>query len=103
VLALPTPGERFLMPDLVYRRYDEVAPFFQRSGFRLGSVRYERYEGVPAGTILRQFPLPGHPLTRREAVSLTIATAAAPSDESGVLGPEPPVTTGTTAVPEGTP
>ncbi len=76
VLALPTPGERYLMPDLVYRRYEEVAPFFNRQGFRFGSVRYERYEGVAAGTILRQFPLPGHPVTRRDPVSLVVATVS---------------------------
>lgn len=76
VLALPTPAERFLMPDLVYRRYEEVAPFFDRQGFRFGSVKYERYEGVAAGTILRQFPLPGHPVTRRDPVSLVVATVS---------------------------
>ncbi|HEX5759557.1 MAG TPA: PASTA domain-containing protein [Thermoanaerobaculia bacterium] len=105
LLALPTPGAQFLMPDLVYRRYEEVGPFFDRHGFRLGSVRYERYEGVPAGTVLRQFPLPGHPVTRRDAVSLTIATAAVPDDRGGVFGPpadEPPPA-GTTPVPEGAP
>ncbi len=107
VLALPSPGEQFLMPDLVYRRYEEIAPFFARQGFRLGSVRYERYEGVAAGTVLRQFPLPGHPLTRRDAVSLTVATAAGLLDDAGPLPPEtpgaapPPATTGTTAEPEG--
>lgn len=76
VLALPTPAERFLMPDLVYRRYEDVAPFFRRQGFRFGSVKYERYEGVAAGTILRQFPLPGHPVTRRDSVSLVVATVS---------------------------
>jgi len=74
VLALPTAADNFLMPDLVYRRYEEVAPFFERQGFRFGSVKYERYEGVAAGTILRQFPLPGHPVTRRDPVSLVVAT-----------------------------
>ena len=107
VLALPSPGEQFLMPDLVYRRYEAIAPFFARQGFRLGSVRYERYEGVAAGTVLRQFPLPGHPLTRRDAVSLTVATAAGLLDDAGPLPPDtpgaapPPATTGTTAEPEG--
>ncbi|HEX9669549.1 MAG TPA: PASTA domain-containing protein [Thermoanaerobaculia bacterium] len=106
ILALPSPGEQFLMPDLVYRRYEQIAPFFARQGFRLGSVRYERYEGVAAGTVLRQFPLPGHPVTRRDAVSLTVATAAGLLDDPGPFPPEapgaapPPATTGT-AEPEG--
>ncbi|MDP9122516.1 MAG: PASTA domain-containing protein [Acidobacteriota bacterium] len=75
LLAMAAAGERYLMPDLVYRHYEEVRPFFERRGFRFGSVRFERYEGVAAGVILRQFPLPGHPLTRNDPVSLVVATA----------------------------
>jgi eukaryotic-like serine/threonine-protein kinase len=75
LLAVAATGERYLMPDLVYRHYDQVRPFFERRGFRFGSVKFERYEGVAAGVILRQFPLPGHPLTRNDPVSLVVATA----------------------------
>ncbi|HVT18899.1 MAG TPA: PASTA domain-containing protein [Thermoanaerobaculia bacterium] len=75
LLAMTATGERYLMPDLVYRHYDVVRPFFERRGFRFGSVKFERYEGVAAGVILRQFPLPGHPLTRGDPVSLVVATA----------------------------
>jgi beta-lactam-binding protein with PASTA domain len=67
----------YLMPDLVYRDYDRVRTFFVDRGFRFGSVKFERYEGARPGIILRQFPLPGHPLTRRDAVSLVVA---APTD-----------------------
>jgi eukaryotic-like serine/threonine-protein kinase len=75
LLAMAGPGERYIMPDLVYRDQEEVRRYFQRHGFRLGSVKFERYEGVAAGTILRQFPLPGHALRRSDAISLTVATA----------------------------
>jgi serine/threonine-protein kinase len=74
LLAMAAPSERFIMPDLIYRDYEVVRPFFESRGFRVGSVKYERYEGVAAGSILRQFPLPGHPLTRGDAVSLVVAT-----------------------------
>jgi beta-lactam-binding protein with PASTA domain len=74
LLALPTPGERYIMPDLVYQQYDRVRAFFEREKFRLGNVKYERYEGVAAGVILRQFPLPGHPLSHDDPVSLVVAT-----------------------------
>ncbi|MES1211049.1 MAG: PASTA domain-containing protein, partial [Acidobacteriota bacterium] len=67
--------ERFIMPDLIYRDYEGVRPLFEQRGFHFGSVKFERYEGVAAGTILRQFPLPGHPVTRDEAVSVVVATA----------------------------
>lgn len=89
LLALPESGERYIMPDLVYRDYDLVRPLFERGGFRFGSVKFERYEGVSAGTILRQYPLPGHPLTKEDAVSLVVATADAPT-EGPSLRPSPP-------------
>jgi len=75
VLALAGSGPVYVMPDLVYRDYERVHGFFELRGFRLGSVKFEPYEGVAEGTVLRQFPLAGHPLTRRDAISLVVATA----------------------------
>lgn len=72
-LCLESFGETYLMPDLVYRRYEEVRRFFESRGLRFGSVKFEPYEGVAAGTVLRQFPLAGHPLRRRDTISLVVA------------------------------
>ena len=74
LLVMDVPRERYIMPDLIYRDYDQVRPFFERRGFHFGSVRFERYEGVAAGVILRQYPLPGHPVTQEDALSLVVAT-----------------------------
>ena len=73
------------MPDLVYRDYERVRLYFEQLGFKFGSVKFERYEGVAAGVILRQFPLPGHPLTREDPVSLVVATAGAAPPRGGAL------------------
>lgn len=73
LLAREGSAESFVMPDLVYREYDPVRRFFETRGFRLGSVKYERYEGIRPGVILRQFPLAGHPLGRRDTISLVVA------------------------------
>lgn len=75
LVAVPTTGERYVMPDLVYRHYDVVRPFFDRRKFRFGNVRFERYEGVSAGVILRQFPLPGYPVSPNDPISLVVATS----------------------------
>ncbi|HEV7672070.1 MAG TPA: PASTA domain-containing protein [Thermoanaerobaculia bacterium] len=75
LVALPSAGERYVMPDLIYRHYDDVRPAFERQGFRLGSVKFEPYEGVSSGVILRQFPLAGHPVSHQDAISLVVATA----------------------------
>lgn len=71
-------GKRFLMPDLIYHDYQEVRRFFERAGLRLGRVTFELYDGAGDGTILRQFPLAGHPLTAQEAVSLVVAAYSDP-------------------------
>ena len=75
LVALPAPADTFIMPDLVYRRYEPVRRYFEGGGFRLGAVKFEPYEGISDGTILRQNPLPGHPLRRRDVISLVVAAA----------------------------
>lgn len=93
LLALNLPQERYIMPDLVYRDYEGIRSMFERRGFNFGSVKFERYEGVAAGVVLRQYPQPGHPLTRQDAISLVVATADMPLDSAtpppGMLGGEP--------------
>jgi beta-lactam-binding protein with PASTA domain len=69
------PGDTYVMPDLVYRRFEEVRDFFASQGFRLGSVKLEPYEGVGEGVVLRQFPLAGHPVERQDAIALVVAAA----------------------------
>ena len=73
-LCLEDPSETYLMPDLVYRSYAEIRRFFDRRSFRLGSVKFETYEGIAPGVVLRQFPLPGHPLRRHDVISLVVTT-----------------------------
>lgn len=84
-------GRRMVMPDLVYRDYDEVRRFFERAGLRLGRVTFEVYEGARQGTILRQFPLAGHPLTVTDAISLVVATneEELPGTDAAVAVPRP--------------
>lgn len=106
LLALSVPAERYVMPDLVYRHYDRLRPLFERRGFNFGSVKYERYEGVAAGTVLRQFPLPGHPLTKQDNISLVVATTDTPVDSAtpSLLDSSPAAPTpATPAPPLGTP
>lgn len=76
LVALETAGATFVMPDLIYRRYEPVRRAFEAAGFRFGAVTFEPYEGISEGTILRQGPLPGHPLRRSDALSLVVAAPA---------------------------
>jgi beta-lactam-binding protein with PASTA domain len=72
-VRLADTGSSFVMPDLINRDYDAVRAFFERQGFRFGSVKYEPYEGAAPGVVLRQHPLPGHRLRRRDVISLVVA------------------------------
>lgn len=73
-LATSNRAGMFLMPDLIYRDYEVVRRFFEARGFRLGSVKFEPYESVAPGIVLRQFPLPGHPLRRQDVISLVVVS-----------------------------
>jgi len=91
VAQSPSPGERveadakvdllvssgnltysYVMPDLVKLKYEGVRRYFESRGFRIGKVSYETYEGVLPGTVLRQFPLAGHPLKKTDVISLDV-------------------------------
>ena len=64
----------WVMPDLIGRDFERVKTAFEERGFRIGGVRSQAYEGAANGTILRQFPLAGAPVTRRDALSFVIAS-----------------------------
>ena len=70
------PEARFVMPDLVGRDADRMRQRLETYGFRVGSARYEAYEGVAPNTILKQFPPAGYPISAREVVSLTVSRPA---------------------------
>lgn len=77
-LVLENMTQTFVMPDLVDKPYDAVRRFFERRGFRLGRVSYETYDGIAPGTVLRQYPLAGHPLRRGDVISLGVVTPEEP-------------------------
>ena len=70
------PETRYVMPDLIGKDAEQVRARLEMYGFRVGSARFESYEGVPPNTILKQFPIPGAPLSSREVVSVTVSRAA---------------------------
>ncbi len=71
-LSLEERSAVFVMPDLIYRDYDEVRQYFARRNVRLGGVKFEDYEGIAHGVILRQYPQPGHALRESDVVSLVV-------------------------------
>lgn len=70
------PEVRYVMPDLIGRDAERMRQRLELFGFRVGSARYETYEGVPANTVLKQFPPAGHPISNRDVLSLTVSREA---------------------------
>ncbi len=81
-LTMENRSETYLMPDLVNHNYEDVRRYFERRGFRLGRVSYETYDGVAPGTVLRQYPVAGHPLHRGDVIALGVVTPEVPPEES---------------------
>ena len=50
------------MPDLVGQDAEQVRRRLESFGFRVGSARFEAYEGVAPNTVLKQFPPAGFPI-----------------------------------------
>lgn len=67
------PDVAWVMPDLIGRDFERVRAGFEERGFRIGGVKSQVYEGAANRAILRQFPLAGSPVTRRDALSFVIA------------------------------
>ncbi len=72
------PDVAYVMPDLIGRDLDRVRQAFEARGFRVGGVKAQSYDGVAAGTILRQFPLAGYPVTLKDTLSFVVAAPEAP-------------------------
>ena len=64
---------RIVMPDFVGKDAQAVKVHLEKFGFKVGSARFEPYEGVKPDTILKQFPPAGYPLSNHEVVSLTVS------------------------------
>jgi serine/threonine-protein kinase len=94
-LFLAAEGQRqtYVMPDLIDRDYHAVRGFLELHGFRVGSVKFEPYEGVSQSLVLRQYPLPGHPLRLGEVISLVVA--AVPEEAVPAAAPATPGQEGT--------
>ena len=67
------PPPQYVMPDLIDRPLDQARPALERRGLKVATVRYEAYPGIPDGTIIRQYPLRGFPVSTREPISVVVS------------------------------
>lgn len=65
--------QRFVMPDLIDRNADRVRRTLELAGFEVAPFRYESYPGIEDGTVIRQAPTPGYPVSLDDIITLTIS------------------------------
>ena len=63
----------WVMPRLLMQPLDRVEAMATRHGLRLGQVHEVDYPGLPPGTVLRQYPAAGGPLTRSDILTLWVS------------------------------
>lgn len=73
LVAVPAAAPRFVMPDLIDRRLDFVRPALEARGLKVEQVKFEAYPGIPDGTIIRQYPLRGAPVSSRDPISVVVS------------------------------
>lgn len=73
LVGVPPSPLQFVMPDLIDRRLDDARPALERRGLNVATVRYEAYPGIPDGTIIRQYPLRGSPVSTRDPISVVVS------------------------------
>lgn len=83
-IAGPPPA--YVMPDLIDQPVDLVRPALESHGLIVSTVKYETYPGIRDGTIIRQYPLRGAPVSSRDPISLVVSR----SEQTAVTETAPP-------------
>ena len=73
LVSLGPIDEPFVMPDMVGKRLEQVAPGIRREGFQLGRLSYRKASGVEAGVVLAQEPQAGHRVSKSDAINLEVS------------------------------
>lgn len=92
LVAVPPAPTQFVMPDLIDRPLDRVRGALEARGLRVETVKYEAYPGIADGTIIRQYPLRGAPISGRDAISVVVARQEETNIIEGGLPAAPPAT-----------
>jgi serine/threonine-protein kinase len=65
--------ESFVMPDIVGKRLEQVAPRIRSEGFQLGRLTYRQSSGVEPGVIVQQQPQAGHRVAKSDTILLEVS------------------------------
>jgi beta-lactam-binding protein with PASTA domain len=65
--------ERFVMPDLIGKNAAKVMEQLKALDFKIGDIRYTYYPGLGKGIIIKQFPLNGYKIQKRNLITLEVS------------------------------
>lgn len=65
--------ESFVMPDVVGKRLDQVAPRIRSEGFQIGKLTYRKSSGAGVGLIVQQQPQAGHRVLKSDPIDLEVS------------------------------
>jgi len=86
LVGVPGPPATYVMPDLIDQSVDLVRPGLEARGLVVSTIKYEAYPGIRDGTIIRQYPLRGAPVSSRDPISLVVSRA----EETAITEQTPP-------------
>jgi len=81
LVSAPPPSPAYVMPDLIDQPLDGVRPTLERHGLTISTVKFEGYPGIADGTIIRQFPLRGAPVSGRDPITVVVSK----QEEGGII------------------
>jgi len=65
--------EKYVMPDLLGLKAQAVIAKLKSWDFKFGNIRYSYYPGYEAGIIIKQFPLQGYRIQKRNLINLEVS------------------------------
>jgi beta-lactam-binding protein with PASTA domain len=65
--------EHYVMPDLIGKRADRVIARLKDLEFKIGDIRYSYYPGLGKGIIIKQSPLDGSRVQKRNLITLEVS------------------------------
>lgn len=81
LVGFTRPGPTYVMPDLIDRLLIEVRPTLEIRNLTMSNVKFERYPGIADGIIIRQYPIPGYPVTSRDPITVVVSKQDALAEE----------------------
>jgi len=73
VLVTAPPRRTYVMPDVTGQNITGVLAFFEKNGLKVKPPEYRSYQNVEKGTVVKQYPEPGYPLSGGDPISLEVA------------------------------